>query len=400
MAYIVRGNRKTSYVLINQSMRYVRNKATKTTLYWRCWRNGCKASVTTNVFDVTNDNPHIHIRSVSEHAHADDDAAMIRAESARHRMKNRVRNDPSRPIRRAYESVVADVSRSRRRTVTLPEFHKVRSALSRAKKELVPNIPTTADDVTIEGVWAETWSSEPFLLHQDNYWGIVIFSTDENIEMPGRCTDVYIDGTFRTTPHPYTQYVTVHGKLGDSVMCLASCLLTGKTTAQYRKLIQCLRTNVRRVTHHRRQPQTVICDLEQALIIALQTEFPRTRIRGCYFHFTQNLYRHINELGLSRPYRRDYHFQRFIQKLLSLGYLPLPVVRQNFTLLTNSQTAQPLFQQYPELHEFVDYIESTYFNGPFVPAMWNCFSRNRHTTSNNYVEGDFMLIIVTCNICS
>jgi hypothetical protein len=47
--------------------------------------------------------------------------------------------------------------------------------MTRARQELVPNIPWEVDDVEIEGTWAETWSGDYFLLHQDNEWGPALF---------------------------------------------------------------------------------------------------------------------------------------------------------------------------------------------------------------------------------
>jgi hypothetical protein len=43
-----------------------------------------------------------------------------------------------------------------------------------------------------------------------------------------RCTDVYMDGTCRTCPHPYSQFFTVHGKYRNRVIVFVSCLVTGK----------------------------------------------------------------------------------------------------------------------------------------------------------------------------
>jgi len=48
-----------------------------------------------------------------------------------------------------------------------------------------------------------------------------------------------------------------------------------------------------------------ICDFEIALVTALQTEHLRTRVRGCYFHFSQYLWRKVAELGLVTHYRRN-----------------------------------------------------------------------------------------------
>ena len=100
-------------------------------------------------------------------------------------MTDRVRTDPLRPVRRAYDSIVADVRRNNgRRAIQLQEFHSVRSSLSRVKRNEVPSLPSTIDDVAITGVWSETWSSERFLLYEDNAWGgVAVFATDENIEI-------------------------------------------------------------------------------------------------------------------------------------------------------------------------------------------------------------------------
>jgi hypothetical protein len=46
--------------------------------------------------------------------------------------------------------------------------------MTRARQELVPNIPWEVGDVEIEG----TWAGDYFLLHQDNDWGILLFATN------------------------------------------------------------------------------------------------------------------------------------------------------------------------------------------------------------------------------
>ena len=37
------------------------------------------------------------------------------------------------------------------------------------------------------------------------------------------------------------------------------------------------------------RPQYAITDFEIALITAFETEFPRSRIEGCYFHYSQSM---------------------------------------------------------------------------------------------------------------
>jgi hypothetical protein len=288
--------------------------------------------LTTNRFDPNDENANIRVHKHADHNHAAD-SEMVQQDSVRHAMKQAVRADPSRPVKRAYDGLVVDVRRGDglggitvSRRLPLPEFHRVRSCLGRAKRETVPPIPRAIDEVDITGQWATTWSSERFLQFQDNDWGIAVFATDKCLKVMALCTDLYVDGTFRSTPRPYYQYVTILGKYRDRVLNLASCLLTGKTIGHYRQLFQCLKLNVRRLTHHRLQPRRVMCDFEQALVTALETEFLGVRVSGCYFHFCQSLHRHIQELGLVHAYMHDEDLKKIARKFMSLEYLPVALV--------------------------------------------------------------------------
>jgi len=60
-------------------------------------------------------------------------------------------------------------------------------------------------------------------------WGLAILTMSRLLRALARSDCVYIDGTFRTAPHPYTQFVTVHGLYHGFVVPLVFCLLTGKT---------------------------------------------------------------------------------------------------------------------------------------------------------------------------
>ena len=50
-------------------------------------------------------------------------------------------------------------------------------------------------------------------------------------------------------------------------------------------------------------------DYEKAAINALSTTFPCTELQGCYFHFGQAIWRHIQALGLQQRYQNEEEFQ-------------------------------------------------------------------------------------------
>ena len=198
----------------------------------------------------------------------------------------------------------------------------MRSRLQRTRASTLPPLPQDIDEVDIAGEWARNWRGQPLLSHLDNDWGIAIFCTTENIRILQRCETIYIDGTFKTCPAPYSQFVTVHGKYLGQVFTLAMCLLNGKQVGQYRQILQYLKYRVRNVTRHRWRPTMAICDFEQALILAIETELPNTRVRACYFHFCQSLWRKIQSLGLVERYRRRRRLRKVLRKVMSIGHLP------------------------------------------------------------------------------
>ena len=241
----------------------------------------------------------------------------------------------------------------------------------------------------MSGMWEKTWNEDRFLLHQDNVLGILVFATDENLVVMQRCPDLYIDGTFRTAPKPYAQYVTIHGHYNKRVITLASCLLSGKSSAHYKQVLQVLKQNVRQLTGSHLRPMRVVCDFEIGIISAVETELPGARLCGCMFHFYQSLYREINDLELSRAYKQDVHVKSIVRKVMALAVIPLALVRNCFQQLCASRRFRRISRHHPNLNAFVAYVDNTYFNGRFQPSMWNSYSRTRRTRTNNYVEGIF-----------
>jgi hypothetical protein len=131
-------------------------------------------------FDLNDMNPNIQILQENEHTHEEDDD-MIGKNEALYQMKDAVREDATVPIKRVYNKVVRAMNRGGGDREHIPEFHRIRTSISRTRLEHVPAVPHTVHDITIEDTWRETWSGDNFFLHKDNDWGILVFTTDENL---------------------------------------------------------------------------------------------------------------------------------------------------------------------------------------------------------------------------
>ncbi|KAL8603073.1 hypothetical protein ACOMHN_015638 [Nucella lapillus] len=136
-----------------------------------------------------------------------------------------------------------------------------------------------------------------------------------------------------------------------------------KTVGHYRQVFQALKAAIRRVTHHRLRPALVVCDFEQALHTAVDTEFPGVNVGGCYFHFNQSLWRRLQHLGLAGPYHENDRLAGVVRKIMALGYLPVALVKLNFNALVNRRRTRRLVAIHPNLDDFLNYVRNTYIVG-------------------------------------
>ena len=264
----------------------------------------------------------------------------------------------------------------------------MKTKIQRVRSALLPPIPHAIEDVSINGEWGRTWAHRPFLSLLDNDWGISVFVTEANLKILQRCSTIYIDGTFKTCPKPYQQFVTIHGRYQGQTFLLCMALLATKDVGAYRQLFQHLKRRVRATTHHRLSPEQVVCDFEIALKIAVETELPNTRVSGCYFHFCQSLWRKIQELGLSQMYRRRRKVRKLLRKMMAIGHLPTNIVRQNVNLLQTARGTRRLINRYPVMGDFFTYFRNSYLDDQFPIALWNVYDRGIDCRTNNIVEGN------------
>ena len=69
---------------------------------------------------------------------------------------------------------------------------------------------TTREDINLEGQWTLTNDNcnQQFLLYQDD--DMVLFATDNNLEIMAAADAIFMDGTFKISPPQFTQLFTLH----------------------------------------------------------------------------------------------------------------------------------------------------------------------------------------------
>ncbi|KAG0437245.1 hypothetical protein DMUE_3799 [Dictyocoela muelleri] len=74
----------------------------------------------------------------------------------------------------------------------------------------------------------------------------------------------------------------------------------------------------------------IFTDFENALISSLKINFKYLKISGCYFHFTQIIWRKIKQLNMQLDYKNDYNFRKMVRLIMLLSYVPREKVYSEF----------------------------------------------------------------------
>ena len=131
-------------------------------------------------------------------------------------------------------------------------------------------------------------------------------------------------------------------------------------------------------------PSIVQVDFELAMIRALTAELPATTIRGCFFHYTQCVWRKVQELGLVTTYRLGEGVRVLIRRLAALPLLPVGAIGPIWPHLC----ARAPTDVYG-VSELIVYMERTWILSDaalFPRHIWNHFD-NTGPRTNNHLEG-------------
>ena len=93
-------------------------------------------------------------------------------------------------------------------------------------------------------------------------------------------------------------------------------------------------------------------DFELAVLNAIDASFPDSSKKGCFFHFSQAIFRKIQFLGLQVRYKDDEDFAHKFRMLVALAFVPEPDVINAFEAVS---------EDFPlDTQAVIDYFEDTY----------------------------------------
>ncbi|RNA06261.1 hypothetical protein BpHYR1_004371 [Brachionus plicatilis] len=195
---------------------------------------------------------------------------------------------------------------------------------------------------------------------------ILIFTTQSNLYIFLKHRDWYIDGTFDVS----------------RVIPLVYSLLPNKDLLTYKKLYSMLMPYVKN------KPKSINIDFELANITAIRQCFPETKIYGCFFHFTQNMWKHVQAEKKTDEYvlGKDYYY--LFRALQSLAFVPLEHVNLVYEYIKKNFASYKVNLKYFETYYLGVKSRIERIPPRFPPELWNVSERivDSLPRTNNSVE--------------
>ena len=210
----------------------------------------------------------------------------------------------------------------------------------------------------------------------------LIFATQLQLDYLTNAKVWFVDGTFKAIKEPFKQLFSIHSfiRSGDKMKQVPLCfvVMSRRQTSDYEEVLDAILDLLPR------EPlvEEIVVDFEKAIWAAFSTTMPDLRVRGCWFHWAQAVFRKVKEFGLRAAYVRQYVVRMYIRELMALPNLPANHIEAAFYELKQKCPATPGMDR---LHELLNYIERTWITSRPPPAAWSTFKRSVRT--NNDAEG-------------
>lgn len=350
------------------------------TRFYRCERRDCKARI-----HVQNGNVR---KQLHEHTHDASAASVVVAQTITQIKKRAAETmeETAQVINACTERLPVGAQ------ALLPRGPALKKTVRRTRNrvtEALPNPATLQELVIPEAfrLYNVNGVSENFLLadSEDGNDRIIIFGRQQGLAILQESSHWFMDGTFKIAPLLFQQIYIIMAEKYDGVHPVLYSLLPNKRRETYYKLFRMVKQLASDAN-----PESVSCDFELAAIQAIKDVFTSVHIHGCFFHLSQNMQRHLSNIGLRQAYNNDTDFALQCRMIISLAFVPQLHLETALTSLREELTAalQPMLEWFE-----TNYIGVLTRSGNRRPPLfgydiWNVYDRTRQNfeRTNNHAE--------------
>ena len=346
-------------------------------LTWRCVkRDSCHVTLTTNR------NGTVVTREPNEHHHAAD-WEDCKAEQIKHRIKRSALEQPNQPPSALLSNELRDTSSAT--MLKLSGKESLKKMVRREQHRHLPAAPKSVQDIIALPDIYRTLDGRNWLIYDNGPEQIesrmLVFASDDGLQLLKTARYWISDGTFKVVPSLFAQLYTIHApERGKCFPCIYA-IMANRTRDSYVELLQ----NIKRICRERYgeepAPAYVSTDFKSPAIDAYKEVLPDAQHLGCFFHFSQILWRKLQAIGLQAVYRSEEEeaLREHFRSLIALSFLHCDHIEDTFDRLCEVIDDR--------LTPICDHLEDNYIRGrprrgrrqarppSFPKPIWNCHER-------------------------
>ncbi len=250
----------------------------------------------------------------------------------------------------------------------------------RISKEKYPRIPRDFQEYKIlasENPPREIFRNVQAIIDAGENGGAVIFFREEIRDYISATEKVGYDGTFYVVPSNFYQLFTIFIINEDrSFTPSIFLLMTAKARTLY---YECFAKVSELIPAF--QPTFAISDFEKASRLAFKDVWVEARQVGCYFHFSNSVYRNIQKKGLLNLYKQNKHFKKWAKALMAVPLLRADDIVPTVEELLAQNLDVPA-DQMPLIESFKRYYRRQWLNNE-TPQDLSVYEENIKTNNGS-----------------
>ena len=361
-------------LIVHEGYVYGLDRGRGITMYFKCSDRSCKGRGMMKIGAN-------HFTRTADHCHPAEQENIERRETLK-RLKDVVKENPNAPLRAIYVAVSnarAQELEEATTSVTVPTFPEIKTVMRHEKRKHQPPLPKTISDIDLSEV--KYFQGEEFVFKEND---IIMITTNQMLSLMKDADCLYMDGTFFVAPDLFCQLYTIHVYKYNNMICCAYFCLPNKTANTYVKMLQMIQQRIPiRATRFQ-------IDYEGAARNAINQVFPDKTTKGCFFHYTQCLWRKVQQIGLVTDYNTgEGPVRDMVRRTAGLPLLKPQDVQVGFesaSAIVNEMTEHQIIAH--KMNEYCEYVWTTWIgpNALFPQEMWTRYNVPGPRT-NNHLEG-------------
>lgn len=272
----------------------------------------------------------------------------------------------------------------------LKDSRSYRVAAQRSRAKAMPKIPKDHDDMDPEKVGLGHLVLGRRKHPEEKNKDVILFGTLLSATAWARSQFKSGDGTFKMTVKSFYQTFILIALLGGVYVPCMIALLPDKSRESY----DCLFSLIWDFNNNHGLANDFaegffMTDFELNIRLSFSMFWPNTRLLGCYFHFSQLIWKRVKGANHARDYERIEDFGHVVRMVSGLPFSPPDQLDQVFRLLIKKAEGIKSIKLKDFALGLVSYADGQWRKGPFTVQDWNLFNINvlMVPATNNGNEG-------------